>query len=987
MSEPKHPRATTAQPFGELLRELRLAAGLTQEELAERATLSLRGISDLERGVKTRPQRETIRLLAEALALSDADRTRFEDIARHRVLTGAPAVAEPLPWPTSLPQPRGLFFGREDDVERIVALLRDPVVRAVTITGFGGVGKTRLALEVTGRTASVFPDGATFVPLAAVQDPALVPAAIATALDITAHPNEPLQNTVLAALETCQELLILDNFEQVTAAASFVGTLLTRCPQMTVLVTSRVPLHLRGEREYALAPLPLPEQVATPQSVMDNAAVALFVARAQQAKPDFALTEANAPIVAAICVQLDGLPLAIELAAARVRLLPPATMAARLASRLSVLAGGTEALPARQRTMRDAIAWSYDLLEAREQRLLRLLSVCIGGCTVDAVEALWEVSDPTANVLGWINALEEKSLLRIEEHGDEVRLMMLEVIREFGAERLAADDDEATARHAHATYYRTLAEQARKGARGVDQVRWFEHLERETANFRAALSWARDHGEIEIGLRIAAMLWRYWYARAHYEEGQDWLDTFLRLDQQAGGVAMARTRAPALNGSAYFALAVTRDYARSVALNTEALALWRQEGNLTREADTLDALADAEQSRGDTARAIALFDESMAKRDADGDELGRADTFYRRGGLYQILGDLTAATQDYEACLRIRRNQRDVAGIAYVLHVLALIYRMQGDAGRAQVMLTESLEKFEQVGNRAGTASALTNLGVIAETRGDYARSTERHEAALAIFQEIGNREEIANTLYNLGVVALRQNDIPRASDQCERGLAISQELGDRRGIAFGLSFLGAVAEARGQSDHAAHYFVESLTICNALGSKIGIMDNLEALGRIATAGGYATEAARLFGAAAAIRSEEKIVFSPADAEDHDKAVASCCAVIGEEAFQAALAEGLALRMDAAVPEATAFIDTKSLAAAAERGDTLGHLARVFQRLAQGAIEREEILKQEVKQLHIEINQTKKAHDVAEIAESEFFQDLQERARRLRNRS
>ena len=917
-------RVPAPQPFAAVLRQFRVAAGLTQEELAERAMLSLRGVSDLERGVKTRPQRETVRLLVEGLGLEGADRAAFEEAARPRsrlaaVPASAPAAsanAQTLPpttpptgatnpdWPATLPAPTTALVGRAEAVAAVVALLQRADMRLVTITGPGGMGKTRLGVEVAATLAGAFEGGVVFVPLATVRDAGFVPAAVAAAVGLAEEIGRTPRETVLTALREREMLLVLDNFEQITAAAGFVAALLAACPQVKLVVTSRVPLHLRSEREYPLSPLAVPEAGVRGVAEAATPAVELFVARARAAKPDFAFTDANAGAVAAICARLDGLPLAIELAAARVRLFPPAALLTRLDKPLSLLAGEDAALPPRQQTMRNAIAWSYDLLEAREQRLFRRLAVCVGGCDPDAAETLWGVGDdPTANVFGWIESLVDKHLLALVEHGDAVRLSMLETIREYGLEQLTAVSETDSVRRQHATHYHALAEQGRSALQSAEQLVWLERLETEQDNFRAALVWSREAGEIETGLGIAGSLWRFWYTRSHYDEGRMWLESLLDHDARANYPAHLTTRARALNGAGFFALAVAGDYARAEACNEEALVLWRRAGNRTQEANTLDYLAEGAKSQGDLQRARVLFDQSMALRTREGDERGTADTLCRVGSLLRSVGDHVGAVARFEEALALRRRTQHLGGTAYVLDMLGDTLRERGDYARAQVLLTESLTIHQTVGNRAGAASALTNLGLIAEYRRDYERAAERYAEALDIHRDLNDRAGLANALNTLGVIAYRQGKLAQASELCEQALAIHQEIGDERGIAFGFSYLGTFALAAGNYAGAATAFAESLTRCHAMGNTAGVMENVESLAQLAQAQGDTARAARLFGTAAHLRDTAGLALSPADADEHERVLTATRAALSPDAFAAAWTAGEATDVPALIAE------------------------------------------------------------------------------------
>src|SRR5215207_6751146 len=442
--------------FGELLRRLRSVAGLSQEDLAGRSGVSRNGISDLERGLYQAPRFETVRMLADALTLSEDERAALIAAARPMVWSEAPAARRPLSL-VSLPAPLTRLIGRETELAALSAELQDHNVRLLTVTGPGGVGKTRLALAAAAEFLDDFPDGVWFVDLAPLNDPMLVLPTVARTLGLREGSDRSLADVVSVSLAAKQVLLVLDNYEHLLAAASVVSDLLRAGPKIVVLVTSREPLRLRGEQEVAISPLPVPEHHDSYAVLAQNPAVRLFVHRAKAVQRDFDLTDENAGVVAAICRQLDGLPLAIELAAARVKVLPPSALLARLETRLPLLVDGSRDAPIRLQTMRNAIAWSYELLTRDEQHLFRRLSVFVGGFTPDGAEAI--ASDVTPSLLDLVFSLVDKSLLRQEaDPGGEPRYLMLETVREFGLERLEASGEEHAVRTAHATHFLALAE-------------------------------------------------------------------------------------------------------------------------------------------------------------------------------------------------------------------------------------------------------------------------------------------------------------------------------------------------------------------------------------------------------------------------------------------------------------------------------------------------------------------------------------------------
>src|SRR5215207_3171099 len=743
-----------AATFADLLRQLRTAAALSQEELAERAGVSLRGLSDLERGVRRTPHLSTVRLLADALALGPEDRQALLAAARPGTVpetTGvppAPAVSLPLPL-TSL-------LGREQDLAELIALLEQSNVRLVTLTGAGGSGKTRLALEAAARLQGAFPDGVVFVDLTPLRDPQFVLATIAAALGVRERPGQPLLETLAGVLASKQQLLLLDNFEQVLGAAPEIAALLGACPPLTVLATSREALRLRGERLFPVSPLPLPacECVVSLEEVASVPAVALFVERAAANHPGFELNPENAPIVAAICRRLDGLPLAIELAAAWSNALPPALLLNRLEKRLLLLMGGSRDLPARQRTMRDAIAWSYALLAAPERRLFRRLAVFAGGWTLEAAEPV-SGGDEEAHTLEGLEALARASLVQAVAQPDgESRFSMLETLREFGLEQLREENDQGLAtEQAHASFYLSLAEQAFVELVGAHQQTWLARLDAEDANIRAALGWSCDHGSPESALRLARALWRYWSARGRLIEGRSWLERALALP----GVAEAHlgVRADAHNALGNL-LGDIAEYTRARQHYEAALALRRDIADNKGIAGALNNLGIVAAWLGDYDGALALYRESLELHRAQRDSFGMALCLANLGDVLLAQGDFKGAQEYHEEALRLRELVHDAVGSAYSVYNLGEIARLRGDTAEAAHYLTDCFYRFEALGDTLGIAYAECSLGNLASQKGDTAPAAQLLERALRTRNEIGDKRGVIECLEALAMAAIR---------------------------------------------------------------------------------------------------------------------------------------------------------------------------------------------------------------------------------------
>jgi predicted ATPase/transcriptional regulator with XRE-family HTH domain len=768
--------------FGHLLRRYRLAASLSQEGLAERAGLSASAVAALESGRRTAPRLETVALLAGALELDEAARRALLAAATGTPLNTPAAPPAPThpehPVPAlTLPLPPTALMGREHEEAAIRHLLQradEPDgQRLLTLLGPGGVGKTRLALAVAVACQEDYADGVAFVDLSALRDPTLVPSTIAQVLGLRESGNQSALDLLIAHLRQRHLLLVLDNAEQVAEAALTVAELLAACPRLVTLVTSRAALNVRGEQRYRVPPLATPRRgrAATHQELAAYAAVQFFVARAQAVQPDFRLDDTAIEAVAGICARLDGLPLAIELAAARVPLLPPPALLARLeqaSARLRLLTGGARDLPARQQTLRATFAWSYELLTAEEQALLRRLAVFAAGCALDAAETICgtgESGDGLAagagDVLDVLTSLMDKSLLRPEDGTDaEPRFGMLETIREYALERLEeSGEDEALSRR-HAVYYRALAEQAEPALTGPEQPQWLARLEREHDNLRAALHWARESGDAVFGLHLAGTLWRFWYTHGHLTEGRTWLDGFL---EASGGGEVPAIRAKGLLGAGVLAR-MQGDYARAAALCEESLTLYRLLGDTQGIAVALNVLGNAAVNQGDYERAIALSEESLA----------------------------------------LQRTLGHKRGIALALNNLGMVVLYQGDYRRARILCEESLALARELGDNRSIASALTNLGDVARDQGHCERAAAIYTEGIPLFQAMGDNEGVATCLEGVAVVAGAVGQQEFAARLCSAAVALRETIGAPLQSANRVPFDRALAEAQAALGAAA---------------------------------------------------------------------------------------------------------------------------------------------------------------------------------------
>jgi predicted ATPase len=808
----------------------------------------------------------------EGVTLVDLGRHRLRDLldperVAQLAIAGLPDTFPPLQslerHPTNLPVQPTELIGRDADLADLKALLADAAVRLVTLTGPGGVGKTRLALQAAADLLDAFDDGAFFVDLAAVTEPALVLPAIAQVLGVREGGGQSLGEALVGYLAGKRLLLVLDNCEQVVAAAPVVAELLAASPGLRVLATSREPLRLRGEREFAVAPLATPPLRRLPP-LADLAripAVELFVQRAAAAKRGFLLTEDNARAVAELCARLDGLPLAIELAAARTKLLSPAALLARLGDRLALLSGGARDLPARQRTLRVAIAWSHDLLAPAEQALFRRLGVCAGGFSFATAEA---VADPggTLDLFAGVASLVDKSLLRQEEQPDgEPRFRFLETIRAYALEQLEVSGEATTIRSAHATHFLGWAEMAATRLIGSGQAIWLERLESEHDNFRTILAWLCAADNVEKALRLATALSGFWLTRGHLGEARAWLEQIL-ADAGAGKPA-----------------------ARALALN---------------------ALANVVADQGDFARAEALYHESLAIRRTLGDRAGIADVLGNLGLLASDRADHARARALLEESLILRRDLPDERRLALALATLGVATYRDGDLDRAADLLNQARVHFATLGEPERTGYVLTQLGIVARHRGDLAGAAAYHREALTQYRAVGAKRGVAGSLNNLAMVARDQDETDQAERLYKEALEAQRELGSSAGAARVLRNLADLARVRGDHARAAALYRESLRERWALDDPATTADAVVGLASALTAGGDATRAAQLLGSAEALaeRMSGGLRRPPA----YGDVLAAAQAAVGAEAFAAAFALGRATP-EAIIAEAIAAVD------------------------------------------------------------------------------
>jgi predicted ATPase len=778
---------------------------------------------------------EAARALASTLpvgyALQDLGRHRLRDLleAEHIYQLTGPGLPIEFPvlkgldrQPNNLPAQPTALIGREDEVAALREMLTAPGTRLVTLTGPGGTGKTRLALQVAAESLDAFPDGVWWVPLGDVSDAALVPEAIAAALGVRESPVEPLLSSLIAHLRSRDTLLILDNMEQVIEAAPHIARLLDGAPELVFLATSRESLRLRAEREYPVDPLPLPKGArVSVEDALASPAVRLFVERAQAIKPGFVLDEANVADVVAIAQRLDGLPLAIELAAARVRVLTPAALLARLDQRLSILTGGARDLPQRQQTLRAAIAWSHDLLEAPERLLFARLGVFAGGCTFEAAEAICSAAGGLPiDLFDGLDSLMQKSLLRQNEGpGGDTRFTMLQTIREFARERFQELPEADELRQLHADLFYAFAAEC-----NWDDVsrqgELLDHLEADHANLRQAIEFYAEQSEKGTSrlVSLVASLSYFWWIRGHLGEGRRLIDRALASPGEVDPLERAR----ALWGAAVLA-----------------------------------------EAQGDLEQAQRHHEAALALRRQAGDSAGMAESLTGLGVIARQQGELDQARALHREALEAWRDAGDAAGTAGALLDLGVILVLEGDYQEAEPALQESLALFRRLQDESGEASALQSLGVLAMSQADLATAGDRFGESLQRWRALGNQQMIATDLGNLGEALQLGGALDEAERHYREAQALFTSLADPGGQAWMLNQLGLISLDRSDALEARRLLVESLRLRWNIGERGAAADTLDALAEATWRLGDVDFAANLTRASDSLREETGFARQP----------------------------------------------------------------------------------------------------------------------------
>ncbi|MCP4396745.1 MAG: adenylate/guanylate cyclase domain-containing protein [bacterium] len=826
--------------------------------------------------------------LPEHVELRDMGTHRLKDLVcpEHVFQVIAPDLPAEFPalktldiHPNNLPAQTTVFIGREAEINAVEHALSRPDVRLLTLTGPGGTGKTRLSLQVASEMLEQFADGVFFVPLASVSDPALVVSTILHTLGLDVRNEQSPQDALQTYLTSKQMLLLLDNFEQVVEAATDVHALLRAAPDLTMLVTSRTLLRVSGEHEYPVPPLRLPDPTHLPplDRLTHYEAVRLFLERAQSVKAGFTVTNQNAPAVAEICAKLDGLPLAIELAAVRVRLLSPDKMLARLDHRLRFLTGGVRDLPIRQRTIRGAIEWSYELLNADEKTLFHRLGIFAGGWTLDAAEAVCAIDDDV-DVLNGLESLLDKNLVKQVEVYGELRFVMLETIREYALERMTAYEDVDRLRQQHAHCFLALAEETEPRLYCAQGGIWSKRLEADYGNLRAVLAWSLDHA-IEIGLRLAGALGRFWDIRNKCDEGRFWLTKILE-DNHAYGAENDPWRAKALQKAGLLAR-VQGDIVAACSLGEEGVALWRKIGEKRGLGRALSDLALAVLLQGDLPTGRSLQEESMTLLRQTDDTSGLAQALWMYGyGMY-YLRHYEHARVSAEECIELAQAIEGTDHIATATSLLGDIAFDQEEYAAAQSLYESSLTLYQEIEGQTGTGFGASHLGDVLYIQGRYTQSERYYAESLEFFRKSGVKTEVAWHLTCLGYTALHHERWQAARTRLTEGLTLHRDHGDTWGSTACLIGFAGIAEKQGQFDRAVpliHAIDALLDTCTPRLRLIVTSHHLDA----------------------AFRAE------------YDRIVDAVRSALGKESLETAVAKGRTMTLEQAIATATRSCDDRS---------------------------------------------------------------------------
>jgi predicted ATPase len=907
--------------------------------------------------------------LPEGVDLRDLGSHRLKDLTRAEHIyqvTGPGLASEFAPLKTldefqhNLPLQLTSFVGREREIVEVKRLLLGE--RLVTLTGPGGTGKTRLALQVAADLLELFPDGVWLIELASLSDPMLVPQAVSAILGVRESAGRPILSTLIDYLRTRELMLILDNCEHLLSSCALLVTdLLQACPDICILVTSREALNILGELSFRVPSLSVPDVRRLPalSALSQYEAMQLFVERAEIVQPGFELTDTNAHAIAQICQRLDGIPLAIELSVARVKMMPVEQVAARLDDRFRLLTGGSRTALPRHQTLRALIDWSYDLLFDPERTLFQRLSVFAGSWTLEAVEAICASEElEKDDILELLTQLVNKSLIIPDgETEGPARYRLLETIRQYARERLLEAGGGEKVRDRHLQYYLQLSEHAEPELRGPDQVVWLDRLEKEMDNIRAALEWALD-ADLESGLRMASALFWFWHIRTGKNEGIEWLERALTAESQRRAGAplspsQALVRGKALNAAG--SLMIMHGNAdRALALSRESLQVYEDLDSPGRQgvahatlaaqkgmAHALWNLAQGTSYHENLDEAWALTERSLALFREVGDTFGIAQCLDHLGSYALMRADYEQARSIWEEDLSLRRELGDKDGIAWSLSLLANLAMWTGNPEQAQALYAESLNAFREIRNKWAVSMALSGLGSVklaqgefegaaklyeealaygrdmgdqntiagrrydlarvAWSMGEYDRATKMYEDTLRILRKTDNKSAISGALVDLGVAAWVQGNLELATRRFEEAIDIGREIDGQFTVGYGLNGLGKVAYSRGDYETAASFHRQALKIFQEAVNDWNITHCLEPIAALSVAQGKMKRAARLFGKTEDFYSYIQYLLSPFERQIHEQAVSAARTALGDEVFSTLWKEGHFMTLKEAV--------------------------------------------------------------------------------------
>jgi predicted ATPase/DNA-binding XRE family transcriptional regulator len=910
--------------FGEWLKRRRQVLGLTQEQLALQLNCSTSALRKFE-SEERRPSAEIIKHLAEIFNIPQEERKSFLRFARGDWQALSSGDQDEAPWRVSpvhaetqietvsprhnLPLQLTSFIGRAKEQAEVIDLLAKH--RLVTLVGAGGIGKTRLSIQVASGLLNDFPNGIWLIELAPLSDPALVPQAIVTTLGLIDQAGRSVLNILTDFLQTKRALLILDNCEHlIQACAQLAETLLQACADLHILTTSREALGIAGETVYLVPTLTTPDPMhATLDILPQYEAVQLFVQCAQSALVSFKLTYENAPAIAQVCHQLDGIPLALELAAARIKMMSVEQIASHLNDRFRLLTGGARTALPRHQTLQAMIDWSHDLLSGPERVLLRRLSVFAGGWSLEAAESVCgNESIETHEILDLLTQLLNKSLVIVEHRqGQETRYRMLETIRQYARDKLWAAGEGEMLRQRHLAYFVDLAERAEPNLRAFDMVMWLDRLEAELDNIRVALEGAQE-SDVEAELRMASALLWFWHIRSHKNEGIDWLERGLSIEAAERGAEPLTPSHARIRGKALNATGMLRDASlvgKAEEYFEESLNLFKELGPAGKQGLAYAFLGLAGwtgQTRGMTTEETNdLREQCLSLFREVADKFGAAQCLMIIAGYARVKGDLERARAIEEEHLALRKEIGDKDGIAMAQAYLGLTVWRQGDYQQAKELYEESLAGFREVGNIYFLGQALSWLSGIAQEQGNHEQAARLLREGLTLAQNVGDMTMIVNGLDDLGQLARTQGDYKLAAKRFNEELIMCREAGYIFGISSALQGLGRVAQSQEDYIAARSFYSEAIVLSQEISDSLTVALNLSAFATLAAAQNKPELTALLVGAAETQIPSIRFEMSKTERAEHAQAVAAARASLGEEAFAAAYESGKKMTLDEAV--------------------------------------------------------------------------------------